>query len=851
VPDAVVIEPPRRYKLVYQRVPTWTLGESDRGRNFRAPGREATPYAERYPDNYPGKIQSVVPLGTDTGWACGEVHDVREMDLTAQQVQAARDHRLMLKGGALVPVSLEDRWGALADELRGKVDRLALLDTRTDFGEGPQRRELKEKRRWFSLYLGMLVDALPRTEAHTGTGYYEVDTSAFHSTGNSISSVVGQVVTFTKGHSLLATEYGGYVVNDTRGETRSVISIPTSDSVELEGDLSSWIATDSCTAWTAWTTFAGASTQLETDQGGSTFTADQEIYVKDGTYNEQLELTQTLVPSREYYLLIEGESEAGTIFDNGASTACYMLTGGTFGRYHRVKNFTFTGTDAVTVYVGYATNHSVFENCTVTNSGANKYNFDCNNTCVRVISCTFPDGRVDDTGGCVFSGCIFKGGDYVESGGGTIFDCCVFQDDTYLYFQGYGATVSIRHCIFYSFSGSQVIYNTTYAPGRFSLINCIFDAIDIGANVMIRSIAKLCDVVLEGNCYNITSSGGLLTMGNDTDYADLAALRAAGYDAGGYSMEADPLMTDPGSDDFTLAANSPCRGAGAPCDVLTDFGGTDFNEPRDIGAYAYTPTGQTQPEGLALTDLASGGELKATITNTASYGDTDLLYFYDGDGDEICVITKAAYVAANEAKAANCALITGLTQGEEYVITCKASGNGRDFSAASDSATETPTGATAPGAPSISAVSASGTTLTATIDGDDGADNYIDLRKKADGSLIEEDSRTGDGDVELEADTTGQGYDLVPFSKKGGLYGKPGAPYPVFVSSGSEHEDLHNIIRSRFKTYVADVESVATQYDNDGGSGSRSRRASRARSAWGPPRGTGRRGPRPRRYSRR
>ena len=62
------------------------------------------------------------------------------------------------------------------------------------------------------------------------------------------------------------------------------------------------------------------------------------------------------------------------------------------------------------------------------------------------------------------------------------------------------------------------------------------------------------------------------------------------YGATTSSVEADPLMTDPASDDFTLQPGSPCRERGAVTGLTADYNGDLVPQGvTDIGAYEYAP----------------------------------------------------------------------------------------------------------------------------------------------------------------------------------------------------------------------------------------------------------------------
>jgi len=85
--------------------------------------------------------------------------------------------------------------------------------------------------------------------------------------------------------------------------------------------------------------------------------------------------------------------------------------------------------------------------------------------------------------------------------------------------------------------------------------------------------------------YFYRASGNLVYF-NSTAYtvAQFAAYQAAsGQDAN--SAYADPLMTDPANDDFTLNPHSPCVNAGTDVSLTEDYLGLKIRHAPDIGAY--------------------------------------------------------------------------------------------------------------------------------------------------------------------------------------------------------------------------------------------------------------------------
>ena len=114
--------------------------------------------------------------------------------------------------------------------------------------------------------------------------------------------------------------------------------------------------------------------------------------------------------------------------------------------------------------------------------------------------------------------------------------------------------------------------------------NCIFDTItgrvfysDAGVHHLIKS---------DRNCFHACAK--IATLGG-VDYADLTAWQAFTDDVGdspdAHSIEADPLLADPGSGDFSLQTGSPCAHAGHGSGVTEDVEGDPFDPYHpDIGA---------------------------------------------------------------------------------------------------------------------------------------------------------------------------------------------------------------------------------------------------------------------------
>jgi parallel beta-helix repeat protein len=89
------------------------------------------------------------------------------------------------------------------------------------------------------------------------------------------------------------------------------------------------------------------------------------------------------------------------------------------------------------------------------------------------------------------------------------------------------------------------------------------------------------------NCLGVESSN-FIQWGNVVYKSTYDDWESA-YGSSTSSVEADPLMTNPASDDFTLQSNSPCINTGTNVGLTLDYDGNEV--PRgagyDIGAYEY------------------------------------------------------------------------------------------------------------------------------------------------------------------------------------------------------------------------------------------------------------------------
>ncbi len=90
----------------------------------------------------------------------------------------------------------------------------------------------------------------------------------------------------------------------------------------------------------------------------------------------------------------------------------------------------------------------------------------------------------------------------------------------------------------------------------------------------------------------------------------------------------------------------------------------------------------------------------------------------------------------------------------------------------------------APGTPTLT-LSVSGTTVTATIDGDAGVTNYLVYKVASDSAWTAGGDRVGDGDLVVAGLSTGVRYSFVAFSLNGTIYSPPSLVQEVLIETST------------------------------------------------------------------
>jgi hypothetical protein len=132
--------------VCFQKVPYWTLGESsDTVWSRRKIGLPVAD-AQRYPNDYAGRIVSVVDgRQPRPGWTHGETADCVLLDLTPGERADAASKKSKFNGVALVPITVEDEYGAVAEVLLSKYSAADLVDSK-EFTDELTEKSIKVQR---------------------------------------------------------------------------------------------------------------------------------------------------------------------------------------------------------------------------------------------------------------------------------------------------------------------------------------------------------------------------------------------------------------------------------------------------------------------------------------------------------------------------------------------------------------------------------------------------------------------------------------------------------------------------------------------------------------------------------
>jgi len=557
------------YWVIYQKTPAWQLGESSDTVWARRKELKSIEDAQRYQNDYVGRIISVVDgKQSKPGWACSDTEDCLLMDLTPAQRSDAASHKLKISGAALASIPIEDEYGAVAVALSAySKEDLADAKIVSDLDTDPV---IAKRRETISRLIVSASDDLPRTDAHTGTGLYRVKPSPTHNDDTQSGAPSGQVITLTTGGLGTADFWkGGYIVNATRTETRSIVS-HTDTTVTLEGALTNWVNTDDLDIYDSWNTVSGAVSRLYTDQGTDTFTVDQLIELYNATYNESVifpsmygcnlkkplvikpaagqtavTVTNVTLTSESFRLdytptvffenfTIESRYNEGyAISNNRPGIHLYNMvivgtSGGAWGAGHGVTcsfiyayRTTFSNLTRATLHCDGMWEECTFDTCyTALYTDGGKHG--------RVIvGCVF-----DDNATCIY--CPSPNHEPAIPKNSTIVVNCTFYSNGTVFYNRPVTCLKVYNCIFHS---DTLVVDTNES-------GAVFGRTDSDYNTF----------------YSVTNVANI--AGTTYDLAGWQALTdTRGFSPDAHSVTTDPGITTPGSD-WSLTAGSKCRHAG-------------------------------------------------------------------------------------------------------------------------------------------------------------------------------------------------------------------------------------------------------------------------------------------------
>ena len=229
-------------------------------------------------------------------------------------------------------------------------------------------------------------------------------------------------------------------------------------------------------------------------------------------------------------------------------------------------------------------------------------------------------------------------------------------------------TATVYNNIMYANNNSYAIYLDSATANN---------TLDIDTNIWYKAA---------GNWYYDGSSGG----------ATLATWNALSYV--GTDLNADPLMTDPASDDFTLQITSPCIDAGIPVYIDNIVTNDSFEDEDDWVDYGTGPThsrGNTHVHsGTYSWDVLTGDADSGIQADTDVYGTITAGKFYEvsiwiycSGGD-----TTATYGITDDGtgvlatSSSTVALTNGNWSHGTFVSECTTTGTARPFMSGSGTA---------------------------------------------------------------------------------------------------------------------------------------------------------------------
>ena len=557
------------YWVVYRNQPLWKVGETKEEAVLRRKQDIAEVLVEdRYPEDYAGRIQCLVPIVQPRPSSAVELFSCEQMALTSSQVQLCWRREVKVTAGELEPVLFTDKYGAITELLRSKYTDEQVVAARK--GDDELLTTILEDIQTFRR-------ALPQTITHTGTGLYSVKAAPTNESEVQSGAVAGQVVTIVGTVAASPAFTGGYITNTDQAETRAIVS-HTTNTATLEGDISGWLDGDVLEFYDSWSTVDAAGEQLLVDQGVTDYSATQEMRIYAGTYTEAINVG-TMEPTGQYrWRWTVNASDSVTITNTGLGADLIELN----------------DTECVE-----------FNDMTLTND---------NNDCLDMggrgpfwfygITCNGSANGID-VRGIVCYDCTFTDKVYAMRLSHTECVNCLFTDCAQAIYGGTMEGWRLRGCVFDTCSTScaeanllrdsrqeqskylfEAINCTAYNCAEFFTLsvredsnpvsicvqNCIFHTVTTvyrADDAEATLVHQDCDY---NTYFNVTNFAYLLGSNITTLGAWQSETDSQGYSPDANSVITDPDLNAPATGDMSLKAESDCIHAG-------------------VGSYATIPTG--------------------------------------------------------------------------------------------------------------------------------------------------------------------------------------------------------------------------------------------------------------------
>jgi hypothetical protein len=278
---------------------------------------------------------------------------------------------------------------------------------------------------------------------------------------------------------------------------------------------------------------------------------------------------------------------------------------------------------------------------------------------------------------CSFYGCSSysnTGSGFISPGEGYFFGCLSYSNTvTGFLINGTSYNVSVIGCT----SNRNGSHGFSLTGGYPYLFICNRSTNNVGTGAIIQNIAYEDFNLITGNGTSTNYSAGTVSGINS-----ILGGSAGFINEGGFNFGLDP-------------SSSLRRNLSVMLNSLTPIPITAGIVPDDYGSNVAVSV----PSGLAVFNPGLVGELRFTITNIASYADTDIIRIYDNStNNELGATTKLRYVGraigGDPDYSGGYGVIPNLTDGVSYTVYAKGTSNNFTYSVASATATGTPTAGT-------------------------------------------------------------------------------------------------------------------------------------------------------------